>query len=238
MRSNKLAPVLAVVGGAIVLVVALIIGSQLGGSSDKPNPADIRAGSVNEMLSGIPQDGIALGNPEAKVTIVEFADPQCPFCADWGREVFPSIVDRYVRNGKVRFEYRGLRFLDDESGTGDSDRQLGLSLAAGRQDKLWNVVGIEYENQGTENSGYATDAFMRAIAGAVDDLDAQKAFDSWNSDANNRQADENTQLAEDRLGRLSTPSFLIGQTGTEITERVEDISVEGMTAAIDAELAK
>lgn len=218
-----------------MLVVALIIGSQLGGdNSNKLDAGGIRPGSVNEMLRGIPQDGIALGNANAPVTLIEIADPQCPGCGEWGRDVLPTVVQDYVRSGKLRIEFRGLRFVDDyPGGSDDSERLLKLALAAGLQDKLWHVVELEFENQGSENSGYATDSFLRAIAEAADGLDAEQALDTWNTPEIERMVQESEQLAEDRLDQIQTPSFLIGRSGTEITELVDDASAAGLGEAID-----
>ena len=150
MRCNKLAPLLAVIGGAIVLVGAIVVASQLSHKSSKSST--IQTDSIAEMLQGIPQKGIELGNPNAKVILSEISDPQCPYCADWAREVFPTLVQDYVRTGKLRIEYQGLSFLDGNNLSGvskDSDRMLNLAQAAGLHNKLWNVVELEFENQGT-----------------------------------------------------------------------------------------
>src|SRR6187399_1561941 len=84
--------VLGVVAVAAVLVAVVIAG---GGSK----PATNSATGDNSVLKGIPQSGISLGSPKAPVTIVEFADLQCPFCAEYHHNVFPTILDRYVRTG-------------------------------------------------------------------------------------------------------------------------------------------
>ncbi|MGC9974742.1 MAG: thioredoxin domain-containing protein [Gaiellaceae bacterium] len=225
MRRELLAPVLAVIGGAIVLVIALVVANQLGGGhSSKP-----------VGLSGIPQKGIELGSPTAKLTMVEFSDPQCPFCGDWARHVFPTLVQKYVRTGKLRMEYAGLAFL----GT-DSTSLLDLAQAAGLQNKLWNVVELEFERQGTENSGYATDAFLKGIVKAVPGLNADKALSAANTNAVVPMINAARTLAETKVGnQISTPTFLIGPTGSTRTETiVGDQPLSTFTKAIDAQLKK
>lgn len=241
MKLDRLAPVLAIVGGAIVLVVALVVASQISNNSNKPSAENINTDSVADMLRGIPQQGIYLGNPKAKLTLVEFSDPQCPYCGDWARDTLPSLVQKYVRSGKLLVEYRGLAFLDDRSPTKDSDLLLQLAQAAGLQNKLWNVVELEFENQGTENSGYASDPFLKGIAQAVDGLDADKALATANTNAVVPMIDAAKQLALAKIGKsISTPTFLIRRTDSTKVEKMivgaQPFSV--FVAAIDAQLKK
>ena len=116
-------------------------------------------GGRDSALRGIPQSGISLGSPDAPVTMVEFADLQCPFCAEYHRNVFPTLLKRYVRTGKLRLELRLLRFLGP-----DSDRLARVAAAAAAQNRMWQFVGLAYQRQGAENSGYATDDFINTLA--------------------------------------------------------------------------
>lgn len=52
------------------------------------------------------RDDMSLGNPKAKVTVVEYASVGCPHCAAWGVQVWPQFKKSYVDTGKVRFVYR------------------------------------------------------------------------------------------------------------------------------------
>ena len=239
-RDSKLAPVLAVVGGAIVLVVALVVALQLSHNSKKSD--SIATDSIVEMLGGIPQKGIELGNPKAKVTLVEFSDPQCPFCGEWARNTFPTLVQNYVRGGKLRIEYRGVNVIDNpNTGATDSDRMIRLAQAAGLQNKLWNVVELEFENQATEGSGYATDPFLKGIADAVGPgFDSGKAISVSNTNAVLPMMNAAQKLAVTKLGRhYVTPTFLLGPTGSTKTVTIVGAQpLSAFTQAIDAQLKK
>src|SRR5690349_18702280 len=91
--------------------------------------------STRELLAGIPQRPTVLGRPGAPVTLVEFADLQCPYGGLWARATLPTLVQRYVRTGKLRIDFRGLAFVGPDSKTA-----LRVAHAAGAQNRLWNVV--------------------------------------------------------------------------------------------------
>lgn len=84
-----------------------------------------------------------LGSPAAEVTLVEWADPQCPACRTYTEEFLPSVVDEYVRPGMVNTEFRGFPFIGD-----DSVKAYRSLLAAGEQNKLSNLQEALYRNQG------------------------------------------------------------------------------------------
>jgi protein-disulfide isomerase len=52
------------------------------------------------------EDEMSLGNPQAKVTVVEYASAGCPFCARLNNEVLPAFKTKYVDTGKVRYVFR------------------------------------------------------------------------------------------------------------------------------------
>ena len=51
-------------------------------------------------------DSYFKGDANAPITIVEFSDYECPFCARFWSKTFPSIVSNYIDTGKVKFHYR------------------------------------------------------------------------------------------------------------------------------------
>lgn len=181
----------------VIVAIAVVAGGSAGDSSQTSgSPA-----ATESALKGIPQSGIALGSPKAPVTMVEFADLQCPFCAEYHRDVFSDLVKRYVRTGKLRLELRLLRFLGP-----DSDRLARAAAGASEHNRMWQFVGLAYQRQGRENSGYATQDFIEGLAAdaGLRGLDAGAAAD---------QQVRRAEQAARTLGIDSTPSFLIGRTG-------------------------
>ena len=199
-RTSMLTRLGLLAGLAIVAVLIAVV--VAGNGSNTKSGGTPKAASA---LAGIPQSGIALGSPKAPVTMVEFADLQCPFCAQYQRDVFPTVLRKYVRTGKVRLELRLLRFLGP-----DSDRLARVAMAAAAQNRMWQFVELAYQRQGRENSGYATNSFINSVAAdaGLKKLDAGAAAE--------QQVSRNEGVAR-TLGINSTPSFLIGRTGGTLT---------------------
>jgi protein-disulfide isomerase len=199
---------------SIAIAAGLIIASQVGSggssTSSVTTPATMDVAGAAEtaaLLKGIPQSGTTLGRPNAPVTMREYADLQCPYCAVYAVDVLPTIVKEYVRTGKVKLVFSGMDFVGP-----DSEKALRAIEAAGLQNRSWNVLDLIYRNQGAENTGWVSDALLASIGGAVTGLDAQKML-----------ADANSQKVTDRLaadqsqaqasGIDGTPSFEVGKTG-------------------------
>ncbi len=223
MRRNVLAPVLAVAAGAIVLVVVLVVVSNLGSGKKSVNTSNLKmVSSLNAMLGGISQKGTALGNPKAKLTLIEFGDLQCLGCAFFSENVVPELIQNYVRSGNLRIEFEGQTIIDHSHQ--DSARLLRMALAAAQQNKLWNFVEIVYANQGAEDSGYATDSYLKAIAASVQGLSADKAFSV--SQANTfAAAIAKSKARFDAEHFDGTPSFLLGRTGAKTMQKITGLNV-------------
>jgi len=221
--------VLLVLIGAAALSVGLIATSQLGAQDREVKPAATHA--AHGSLAGIPQRGIVLGDPNAPVTLVEYADLQCPYCAEWAVRTFPVLVSDYVRTGKLRIVFHGLAFLGP-----DSDTALRTALAAGREDRLWDVVAGFYARQGAEN-GWITDEL-------VDDVVTEAGLDSGRlrdarSESSVTAELRNAQAAADAAGVHGTPSFQLGRTGGALElVKLRSLAPEGITPAIDALLRR
>jgi protein-disulfide isomerase len=121
---------------AVAVVVALILISQSGGDDDGGGgtPSNLRgAAQVDAELSGIPQSGQLLGDPDAPVTVVEFGDPQCPVCAAFSEQIAPELIANEVQSGSVKFEFQPYLIIGPES-----KPAMEAALAAGEQGRFWN----------------------------------------------------------------------------------------------------
>jgi protein-disulfide isomerase len=218
--------VLVAVAAALLVGAGLIGASHL--SAEAEPPATPKA-SAAPALQGIPQDGTVLGSPDAPVTLVEYADLQCPYCAQWALSTLPELVRDYVRSGKLRVEFRGLAFVGP-----DSDKALRAALAAGRQDRLWDVVELLYANQEAENSGWVDEDLLARIAGSVSDLDAQQFAADRGLPALGREMAK-TRAHARAGGVRGTPAFELGRTGTRLRAlEISSLGREQFKAAIDA----
>lgn len=224
-------------GGAAAIAAVLIVISVTGGGNGGAEPPLTTTGETQALLGdpglfdGIPQNGLVLGSPAAPVTMVEYADIQCPYCGEFAGRSLPALLDEYVRPGKVKIEFRGLRFLGP-----DSEKALRLVLSAAEQDKAWTVLELLFANQGEENKGWVTDALLRQIGEAVEGLDVERMLagtDAPAIDAGMEKAE--TQGQSD--GVRGTPSFFVVREGVPPHQlELGSLDVSAFRPALDAAL--
>jgi protein-disulfide isomerase len=188
------------VAGALA---AVLIAVSVTGGDDEATTGVVHGAEATEALfDGIPQRGNVLGKPKAPVTIVEYADFQCPFCAQFARDTLPAIVDEYVRPGKVRIVFQGIAILGPDSLTA-----LQAAVSAGMQNRLWNYGELLFHNQGEENSGWVTDDLLKTLATGLG-LDYAKLEADADGPAALQQA--NSMAAEGEQRKVpGTPWFYV-----------------------------
>lgn len=206
----------AVVLVAVLATTALVLVS----SSQSEEPPSPTATADTSHLRGIPQDGPVLGDPDAKLRIVEVADLQCPFCRDAARTTVREVIDGAVERREARIELRDLAFLGP-----DSIRLAEAAAAAGLQDRYWDAVEALYARQGTENSGYATDDFLRDALSTVEGLDVDRAMDDRDDPQVSRWLQEARTFAQQH-GVTSTPTFLVSENGGPLREVTQEELLE------------
>lgn len=209
-RKKRTYQLLAALGAAVVLVVVAVLVSSGGSGKGKNAATGGGLGGLSEtkaMLGGLPQKGDVLGKPDAPVTIYEFADLQCPFCSEFAKNNLPLLVRDYVATGQAKLVYQDMAFIGP-----DSETAAAAAAAVGEQDKLQYFTNLFYWNQGAENSGYVTDAFIAKLYRGVPGLDVAKAQAARKRAPATTAIDEPRALAK-QFGVSSTPTFVAGPTG-------------------------
>ncbi len=211
----------------IVAVVVLIVVNSSGSSGgDAENLQEVSA--VDSLVDKAPQKEMTLGKPEAKVELIEYGDLQCPVCKAYSEEVLPQVIENKVDSGEAKITFKNFTIIGEQS------RPAGAAaIAAGLQGRGWNYLELFYRNQGAENSGYADDKFLTAVAKAA----GVKNIAKWETDRKSAkvtgEVDATTSEAQ-RLGFEGTPSFAIKGPSSNGVELLGNTSTpEEFEEAID-----
>ena len=221
-----------VIGLALVVVIVAIVASSGGGDTKTAgnsggNPGTGDAAAVAAEFEGIPQQGVTLGKPGAKYTLLEFADLQCPFCAEYSNQALPTVVDKYVRTGKLNYELRLVSILGN-----DSAKAAGAAAVAAKENKLYQFADLFYRRQGQENSGYVTESFLSDVAkgAGVNASSAVAASKQPDQQALVKQAAQKSAA----LGSQGTPDFYLKlPSGRLVPVAPQDLTASAFTAALD-----
>lgn len=224
---------LCVTGLAVLVAGALIVASLASG--DDPEPVAVPPGAA--VVDGLPERDGLLGDPRAPV-LTEYADLQCPVCRAFSERTLPTVIDDYVRTGRVRLALQPLSFIGE-----DSERAAKVASGAQRQGALWAFVERLFARQGAENSGWVTDDALREAlrAAGADPGRALRAADA--ADADKRLAGADASAARHGIG--GTPSFTLTTADGETrlleaasSSKVDPLDPAAFTAALDAALPR
>lgn len=150
-------------------------------------------------------DPMAMGEVDAPVVVIEYADYRCPFCAQWGREVQPELRD-LVDDGTLRIEFRDRVIFGEES-----ELVAVAARAAGEQGLYWQFHDAVYAAAPPSGHpdlpremliGFAEEIGVPDLAQFEEDLDSDEL----------RQRIAADQAEATSLGINSTPTFLVNAT--------------------------
>jgi protein-disulfide isomerase len=199
------------IGSAAIFIAVVVVAVLIVISSNESSGGDTKledVGPVKSMLVGIPQSGLVLGEPQAKVTLYEYGDLQCPACKAFSERIVPEVIESKVRSGEAKLDFRNFTIIGQES-----TPAAAAAIAAGKQGRGWTYIELFYRNQGSEASGYVTDEFMTEIAKGAGVADIAR----WNRERKSAKVlgEVKAETAEaQRLGFSGTPSFAVEGPGT------------------------
>ena len=200
--------------GAIILAGVVIAGAvlytklppaprtPLSGVGD--STPGVEEGAASDALK-IRQNDFVLGNPTAKVVLIEYGDFQCPFCGRFFQTAEKQIIETYVKTGKAVFLWRDFAFLG-----GESFRAAEAARCAGEQNKFWEYHDYLFNRQNGENEGAFADANLKRFAGEIG-LN-QTTFNACFDSGKYKKAVEDATTEGKSLGVNGTPAtFVNGQ---------------------------
>jgi protein-disulfide isomerase len=166
-----------------------------------------------------------MGSANAPVTVVEFADYQCPYCLRFTKNTFPQLKRKYIDTGKVRWVALNLPLPSHK----DATRAAQAAHCAGEQGKFWEMREVLFKNPSKLN---------------MEDLPAHAESLSLNMPAfsgclqSKRYLDEIARDAKDAksVSLTGTPSFIVGKTTSDVINGRAIIGAQPITqfeAAID-----
>jgi protein-disulfide isomerase len=175
----------------LILAVVLVTGLGLA--------ADAQA----QAVAPITADDFTLGNPKAKVTVIEYASASCPHCARFNNEVFPAFRAKYIDTGKIHYAYRP--FLTQPAAVAAAGALV--ARCAGKA-KAFAVIDAYFQGQ---QHMYDTDDLRGGVlaAGKAGGLDATQVDACLADDAAIRalNARVKTYVEQDKID--STPTFVV-----------------------------
>jgi protein-disulfide isomerase len=151
------------------------------------------------------------GDPKAPVTIIEYSDYQCPFCARNYRDVMPILQEEYIDTGKVKFVMREYPLATIH---GNAQNAAMAALCAGDQGKYWDMHNVMFENQNQLD----VDS-LKGFAGTLG-LDTSAFNECLDSKAKNKVVQADMASAA-KLGMRGTPGFFIGRTDPDDPDKVK-----------------
>lgn len=189
-RAPDRAQLLIVAAIAVIAVAGLVMFANAQDAT--PPPA---------VASGIRVAGNVMGEPNAPVTIEEWADLQCPACRAFALGTEPQLRTAYIATGKVRMVFHHLAFIGQES------LWAGEALeCAGEPNRLWDLHDRLYAVQGGENTGTFSKPNLEKIAS---DIGLGSGFNAClDSDRYLQRVKDDTNAGQAR-GVTATPTFFV-----------------------------
>ena len=213
----------------LAAAVALIAGGGawyfLGGQSDMPAVAAPASGYT------ITADDMTMGNPKAKVVLIEYAAPVCPHCARFNADVMPKLKEEYIDTGKVFYVFRVYPLFPADGVAEKLARCMPKAQYFSFMDQLFKAQPSWDPEYGLNNDQQRAGLLQQArIAG----MSAER-FDTCVADTKRDEAIN--KVAADGMARYNipgTPTLIVN--GTVVYPSTVP-TLEQMRGSLDAALA-
>jgi protein-disulfide isomerase len=212
-NKNKKVFVIGLVIAAIAIsgILAVVLPSVAIQNANNKNDQAGKALLIKEISNPTYPLAPALGSSKANVTMVEFGDYQCHFCAAFQRNTKDSILHNFVNTGQVRFLFKDFT-INDKPGDKTSRLAAEASYCAADQGKYWPYHDEIYKNSKGEYVAWVTKDILKQFASNVNIPNVKKFSECLDSQNHSNIVEQNDNLANS-VGLQATPSFLLLSTG-------------------------
>jgi protein-disulfide isomerase len=155
--------------------------------------------------AAVSSDDMALGNPSAKVTVVEYASASCPHCAEFNNDIFPAFKAKYIDPGKIHYVFR--EFLTPPEQVAASG--FLIARCAGK-DKYFTVLDAIFRGQ---QAMYASGDYRGSLLRIAESagMSEQQFNTCTTDDAAIKALTARVQKSMD-AGITGTPTFVVNGT--------------------------
>lgn len=157
---------------------------------------------INPVANFVP----ILGN-SSNITMVEFGDYQCMFCAKFHNEIREKIINNFVNSGKIKFLFKDYIVNDNATDT-NSTKAAEASYCAAEQNKYWDYHDELYNNWAGEKTGWITNDSLQQFARNIQVSDIEKFSNCLQSHKYLIFVQSNDNIARS-IGLTGTPSFIL-----------------------------
>ncbi|HKP00696.1 MAG TPA: thioredoxin domain-containing protein [Nitrospiraceae bacterium] len=164
----------------------------------------------------ITDDGRIRGSVDAPITLIEYSDFTCGYCAKFFQETWPRLQAKYIDTGKVRFVYRDYPRSDDGVGV----EAAVAARCAGAQGRYWPMHDRLFSERGRLESG-----LFKGYAKVIG-LN-QTAFDKCFDERQYLESIFQDRNEANRWGFHGTPGFILMRTAGGPTEKEPAIAIPG-----------
>jgi len=215
------------VPGAVVVAGLLIAGAVFWGANTPTGATPEQNGDVSVVLP-ITEDDHILGNRDAKITVIEYTDIDCPFCKQF-HETMDRIIDEYGPTGEVAWVYRHFPLTSLHPDAAKHAASAECVAELGGETAFWDYIGILLANapgnELTDPSRYGEFAAQVGV-----DEAALNACIAKGDTAKHVEAEFNTAI---EAGGTGTPFNIIVVEGQEPIAFSSALPYEQMKGVID-----
>ncbi|OGG58441.1 hypothetical protein A2765_05845 [Candidatus Kaiserbacteria bacterium RIFCSPHIGHO2_01_FULL_56_24] len=136
-------PLAIIIAGGMIAVSLFVVNSGKTAANPKPQ--------VAEKIRTIQQDDHVRGNPNAKITFVEYSDPECPFCKQF-HDTLKQMMTDYGADGKVAWVYRHFPIPSLHPKAPKESEALECASEQGGNEMFWKFTDKVYETTDSNNS--------------------------------------------------------------------------------------